>query len=245
MYYKIAILDDEKQFIDIIESVIEESAVHDSEKYMIKRYDSGFQFLDDLENEEYFDIYLLDIEMPNHTGIEIAHKIRQKTKAAEAVIIFITAHVKYAIEGYQYRIFRYIPKAYIKEQLPLALEDAEKILSCQDGKYIYVSTSRFDGKVYFKNIIYIYKEEKNSVFVLTHTDKSLKYRKTLSELSVELPEDDFIFIDRCYIVNLQYIEGLEQESGKLLLRDGKKLMISKSRIREAKKIINSYWSRYI
>ena len=79
-------------------------------------YDNGKEFLWDLEKHRLFDIYLLDIEMPDYSGFQLAAAIRDVS--LEAVIIFVTSHIEYAIDGYRYSAFRYIPKSKIQELLP-------------------------------------------------------------------------------------------------------------------------------
>lgn len=46
--------------------------------------------------------------MPGNSGMNIAAQI--KKDLPEALIIFITSHLKYAVESFELSIFRYIPK---------------------------------------------------------------------------------------------------------------------------------------
>ena len=54
----------------------------------------------------FFDLILLDIEMPGVTGMEIAEKI--KPFLPNVKIIFITSHVEYAIDAFEF-IFSFTP----------------------------------------------------------------------------------------------------------------------------------------
>lgn len=56
-------------------------------------------FLFEYEEDKAFDILLLDIEMENMNGIELAKRIRKDHNRAE--IIFITSHFEFVWEGYE------------------------------------------------------------------------------------------------------------------------------------------------
>ena len=97
---KVAICDDEKEYIDKISKI-----VSDIEDVKIYTYDSGYKILNILEE---FDIFILDIEMPGISGMNLAHIIREKRK--EAIIIFLTNYDSYVFDGYEVGAFRYLSK---------------------------------------------------------------------------------------------------------------------------------------
>lgn len=50
----------------------------------------------------YYDAYILDIEMPDMNGMELAHEIRLKYQ--ESFILFVTSYLKCSLKGYEYGI---------------------------------------------------------------------------------------------------------------------------------------------
>lgn len=242
MLYKTAILDDDKFFVDYLEEIVMLYNSVNKEQYIVTKYTSSFLFLEDLENGILYDVYLLDIKMPYLTGMDIAGKLREIT---DAVIIFVTAYKRYALDGYKYGVFRYIHKTDVKNELILALGDVTKRLSLQEGKYLLVDTTRFKGKIHFKDIVYMYKKSKDTIFVMVGTNHTIKLRKSLEEVFKSLPNEEFCYIDRCFIVNLQHIQGVETATRQLQLDNGQMLNISKSRLQEIKDTITLYWSNNI
>lgn len=240
--YTIAILDDDKAYVKLMEEIVFIYNSKNKTQYIVTKYTSGFHFLEDLENGILYDVYLLDIEMPYQTGMNLAEKLR---KVTDAVIIFVTAYKKYALDGYKYEVFRYIHKANVRDELFQALCDVSKRLSLQEGKFLFIDTHKFKGKLYFKNIVYLYKESKNTIFVLNGEEKIIKVRKSLEEVYSSLSAEEFYYIDRCFIVNLQYIQGVENDMRQLILTNGHKLNISKNRIQKLKDIITRFWSENI
>lgn len=239
--YNIAICDDENIFSQKISSLVNQHLSLENIVAKQKIYNnSGFLF-EDIEGGQLYDIYILDIEMPWLSGTDVAKKIRQHS--SEAIIIFVTSHMQYTLVSFQFGIFRYIPKQDLSSQLPLALKAAFLYLGCQEGKYYLISNLKRTQKVFLKDIIYIYKDEKNSIFV---TDsEQIKARESLFEVYNKLSTDDFIQIDRCYIVNIQYIHKIDGVEKTMLLRNNIKLSISKNRVQEIKGKLSEFWGATI
>ena len=72
--------------------------------------------------------------MPHMNGMELAATIR--TYLPGALIIFITAYTKYALDAFELSAFRYIDKEMLPEKLPTAIRDAFRILHMQTDQYI-------------------------------------------------------------------------------------------------------------
>lgn len=62
-----------------------------------------------------YDIALLDIDMGETNGIELARKLRASNE--NIVIIFITNFIQYAPEGFEVQAFRYLLKADLSAKL--------------------------------------------------------------------------------------------------------------------------------
>lgn len=235
--YNIAICDDETIFTQKVSALLSQFITQKGILVKRKLYTSGNFVIDDIESGMFYDIYILDIEMGALSGTDLAKKIRQYS--SEAIIIFVTSHMQYTFVSFEYRIFRYIPKAQLNKQFPLALKAAFAAIRCQEGKYYLVSNMKRSQKVFFKDIIYIYKDEKNSIFV---TDASeIKVRESLTDVYEKLSKDDFIQIDRCYISNIQYIHKIDGVEKTLLLRNNIKLNIAKNRVQEIKRKLSEFW----
>ena len=83
-------------------------------------FSDGKELLRTIQNDdENFDLFLLDIDMPDVSGLEIAQMLREMS--VNLIIIFISAYDNYVFDSIEYSPFRYIRKSRIKEELPLAL----------------------------------------------------------------------------------------------------------------------------
>lgn len=205
----------------------------------LETYQSSEFLQYDIQENKFFDLLLLDIEMPGKSGMEIAREV--KKICPQTLIIFITSHSEYAIDSFELSIFRFIPKDCIDQKLPFAIKDALTFIELQKDKMYVISTPTRYEKIPYNNIIYIQKDGKYSLFT---TDKGeTQIRKTLTKVHEELDQEQFIFIDRGCIVNLLQIMRLDADD--VIMRNGVALPISKKRIKELRSIINKYWGQQL
>lgn len=236
---KIGICDDEEMLLKKNKEIVEGFIADYKIIAEISEYTNGDFMLADIEDGMHFDLLLLDIEMPHKDGMEIANQI--KTILPECLIIFVTSHLKYAIDSFALSIFRYIPKQELQPRLIQALKDAVSTISLEsDDVYIIQNQKRLE-KIPMRDILYIRKNEKNSIIITR--DKETKVRKSLAQVYSELNSEDFIYIDRGCIVNIIHI--MQVKNGEVLLKGNISLPISRSHIRKTKELINSYWGKVI
>jgi DNA-binding LytR/AlgR family response regulator len=78
---------DRKNIFEVVKNFMDKNKI-EYKTHVYNDYDKKFHEM--IENKIPFKIYLLDIETPSGSGIDIARKIR--TKDVDSVIIFLTAH---------------------------------------------------------------------------------------------------------------------------------------------------------
>jgi len=236
--YKVAICDDKSVFLNRIENkIIEFSSI---EKVLIrtKTYRNSEVLISDLKQSLYYDIVILEIEMPGHNGLEVTGKIRKYLP--HAIIIVATSHKQYAVKAYEYSVFRYILKSEIDTYLPLVLKDAVESLMAQESRFLLVESKKRCQKIMLIDIYYIYKEQKNSVIILK--DGRVKMRQSLTMTYKSLNSEDFIWIERGYIVNMSHVDRL-MNNNLYMMKSDYYIPISNSHLQDVKKIIELYWRK--
>lgn len=242
---QIAICDDETLLLDEIRKITESCMQRQQTFCILSTYSDSQSLFYDIQDGKRFDLLLLDIEMPGLSGMELARRVYELLP--DALMLFVTAHYKYAVDAYELHIFRYIPKNQLKERLPHALKDAVSLLEIQNtDSYIISSQNRLE-RIPYKEILYIEKDGKNALFHIAaparkdeaSTGRSRRIRKTLSGVFDELHSEEFYFIDRGYIVNLRHVTGVSHTD--CVLTDQTRLPVSQSRLSELKKRLNTYW----
>lgn len=104
---RIAIVDDEKDMLDMICQVLGQ-CINEDKEVKICRYTSGEAFLSEMDKGQKFDILFTDIQMSEISGIEVGKKIYSTWP--HIYIIFITSYTEYAAESYAIEAYQYILK---------------------------------------------------------------------------------------------------------------------------------------
>lgn len=237
---RIAVCDDEISMAEGNKAILETTLKELGVAAEITIYTDSTNLLYDVtEDNFHYDLLLSDIEMPEISGMELAEKI--KPFLPEIRIIFITSHIEYAIDAFELSIFRYVPKSDIEKRLSAAIKDAVSLINIEaDKSYTIQVKGRFE-KIPFRDILFIERDGKNAA--INTSDGVSKVRKSLQAVFDELASEEFIFIDRGYIVNLIHIMQIKNSTA--VLKNGTVLPISRSHLQTVKEQINSYWGNMI
>ncbi|MDR1701029.1 MAG: LytTR family DNA-binding domain-containing protein [Lachnoclostridium sp.] len=232
---RIAICDDDKRYLAANEGIVRKYITSNKIIAEIHTFQSGEFFWHNIEEGCFYDLILLDIEMPGKNGMDIAHSITKYSPTS--LTIFITSYQKFAVNAFEYSIFRYVLKDEINTKLEAAVKDALFYIELQSNMTYNIHTAVQFQRIPYKNIISIQKDGKYSIMVLL--DSEIRIRKSLNEIFSELDSKDFVFTDRSYIVNLIHIIKLDDLY--VFMSNNTKLAVSKKRHKELKEIINTFW----
>ncbi len=236
---RVAICDDEKILVDIEEIAGRFFRLNCIDN-KITTYQSSENLQYDLQDGVVYDLFLLDIEMPEIHGMELAKEICERIPSAK--IIFITSHLEYAITAYEYSVFRYIQKTMLHEKLFLALEDYYKLYALEKNEYYMIEIKNYLEKIPYRSIFYILKEGKYSVLYL-EGERTVSVRKPLKQVFEELGQEYFYFADRGCIINLANVVGMD--TGKILFPEQQNVTINKTNWIEFKENLLSFWGKQI
>ena len=237
---KIAICDDEEKSVALHEHIVRECLQSEGIGCEITTYTQSQNLLYDITDDAFFyDLILLDIEMPGISGMEIPQQI--KGYLPNVRIIFVTSHTEYAIDAFELSIFRYVSKNNLEVKLTAAVIDAAKLIELEAGQEYTIQTANRMEKIAYKDIFYIQRDGKNASIV--SRAGTSKVRKSLQQVFDELNAPEFIFIDRGYIVNIVQIMKISDSIA--VLKNGEQLPISRSHLQEVKRQINQFWGAHI
>ena len=204
MNYNIAICDDERDQLEQLQTVATEWAAENGYSCRIRTFPSAEEFLFEYEEDKSYDILLLDVEMNNISGIELAKRIRRDNNRAE--IIFITSHFEFVGEGYEVDALHYLIKPVATEKLKQVMtKAAEKLMI--EPPWVVIN---FDGqtiKLYESEILYI--EAFRHYISIRTTAGEYKIKENLSSFEQKL-SDDFYRVHRSYLVSLKQITRISR-----------------------------------
>lgn len=239
--YKIAICDDNILFLNDLSERIKRYSSLNNTPIIIQCFQDSDAIIDLLDENRIFDAYILDIEMPYISGIDLIKMIKKVSKVP--LIILITAFSSYAIDVCGLGIFRYLLKDNIQTDLVELLDQLFYNLRIQnDDKMYIIDNNRKYVKFYQKDIIYIYKEGKNVVFSLSN-DRIEKQRLTLQAVFKKFINLEMFFLDRGYILNIRHIDKIHSDM--IVMDNDFKIVTSHINIIKIKKYLCTYWGGII
>ena len=223
---KAIIIDDERKARNVLKILIEENCPKITEVFEAEDLLSGVEMI----KKEQPRLVFLDIEMPEHSGLEILNFIDKKDFNFE--IIFTTAYSEYAIQAFQLSAIDYFLKPVrpkiVKEavdkaltfigssQISTKLEELKESLAATNFSKIGLPFSDGIKFVDFKDIIML---EADGMYT--------KIATTASEILVSKPLKHFVELlqnqkqfykpHRSYLINLSFIKEYIKKDGGILL----------------------------
>lgn len=199
MTYKIAICDDETSVIEYVSSIVSDWAKENNHKVKQNTFPSAESFLFSYEEENDYDVLLLDVEMGQMDGVSLAKTIRKKNETVQ--IVFITGYSEYISEGYEVSALHYLMKPVKKEKLFEVLNRAaEKIQKNERMLILEISGEMI--RLPFHEIRFV---DVNANYTTIHGKENYTVKKTLADIQKELDEC-FFKVGRSCIVNLNMVQ---------------------------------------
>lgn len=200
---RICLVDDDFTHLEFLNVLIGKWAGSNNIYMDINFYHSAEEMLFETGDSFPYDLIILDIQMDNMSGIELAKRIRKTDK--DVTIAFVSGMADYVFEGYEVQAIRYILKP-VNEEKVFELLDFVLDNTTKASRYLIVSVSGENKRINYDDILYV---ESMGHYVVFHLDdREYDYKYNISDLCLELPESDFIRTHRSYIVNLKYVESI-------------------------------------
>lgn len=227
----VAIIDDEIQACNELKDCLDFIRQQTDEEFNIDIYTDSPTFLMHFDSQ--YNLIFLDIEMPKADGLTCAKEIRKIDKSA--IIIFVTNASKYAIQGYEYEALDYIVKPIDKQVFALKMQRALKRVFRRKEANVAIKTKGGMQFLQISNIKYI---EVNGHYCTYHTSYGNydTYNTLASEIK-QLPSVQFVKCNRNYVVNLRYVEAIEDD---MVIISGEKLLISRPKKKKFLQDLHNY-----
>ncbi len=202
------IVDDEPLALEILETYLEKIP----EIELLGTFSNGIEAMQFLKKQQ-VDLLLLDIEMPELTGIQLMKVLSDPPK-----VIFTTAYDQYAIKSYEFEAVDYLLKpvefgrflqAIEKAQKQIALENPNALSQTSpEASYFFIKTEHRIQRVEKSDILYI-EGMKNYLRIVTKNNKFmtlLSFRKVQNLLS----EENFMRVHKSFLVAINRIDCIER-----------------------------------
>ena len=193
---------------------------------------SGLQAVDKVR-QGLPDILLLDVDMPDFSGLRVAEFCHDLARPPE--IIFTTAHSRYAVQAFRLEATDYLLKpvkeSLLREAVERAIANLERGATDADPDVVpslWVQDGAGALQLAVSDIEWV--EAERDYMRLYLFGRSYLVHQSMHSLESQLPDDRFVRVHRSMIVRWDVIAEVRRQGRKryVLLHDGTKLPIGPS-----------------
>ena len=210
--YNVIIVDDEF----LAQKLLQDYVSKVESLQLVATCSNAFEAMEALKNHR-VDIMLLDIQMPDLTGLELVKSLDKKP-----AVIFTTAYSEYAVDAFSLAVADYLLKPFdfprfiqainkaignVKPVLEPTSQPASDTIS-RSNDFITVKADYKLYKINYDDLLYI---EGQHEYVTFHTtQRRITALFALKELEELLPKDRFVRVHKSYIVSFKHIQDLDK-----------------------------------
>jgi len=245
---KVLIIDDENKARSLLKTIISENCQG------IQEIEEATNLLDGIAilKSKNIDILFLDIEMPQHSGLELFDFLDVNQVNFE--IIFTTAYSEYAVKAFEFSAIDYLLKPLRPNKVKDAIEKAQKSMqqnqlqlrllelknALSSDKFSKLALPVEEGVLFIKldEIFVLEADGMYTTFNLTNNRKILisKPMKYFSDLLEN--KELFYKPHRSYLVNLKYLQKVIKKDGTYIeMENNMRIPVSKEKKEELNNLL--------
>ena len=203
------IVDDEPLAVKLLESFVTKTP----ELKLLGSFTDSVEAINAIK-EQQPDLLFLDIQMPDLNGMELAHMIPSETR-----VIFTTAFKEYAFESYEVKALDFLLKPIRYNKFMVAVEKAREWFNAQASsvqrsvpstKSVFLKVDGEYQQIAFSQILYVCGMKDYVMFYLEDVRKPLITHLTMKSVEDMLPTQQFMRVNRSYIVALDKIRKVDR-----------------------------------
>lgn len=236
MKMNIALCDDNKKALPIISGAVESVFREQGIKTELDIFSNGAELLAAMESKEYL-LVLLDIDMPEPDGIQVGQQIRAKNYSTQ--IVYVSECENRVFESLMVQPLGFVRKSNFLNDIAAVVQLYMK--SYGDGmnrQTVELVTRNGVVILTYQNIRYIESCRNYQLVNLFGESEPVEIKMTMEKLEAIMEPRGFIRIHKGYLVNYRFIQRINSE--KIMLQDGTKLPIGRSKLGEVKSKYLSY-----
>lgn len=228
---RIALVDDDAAYREELMQYLKRYERESNEKFHITTFTDGREIAEEYSAD--FDIILMDIVMSYMDGMKAAERIRELD--TEVVIIFITNTPQYVMKGYTVGALDYVLKPLTYFAFSQKIDRALTRMRKRTKKYITIAFKGGIKKLDVSQITYV--EVRDHDLIYHTTGEDFLSKGTLTEVEEVLGDINFFRCNKCYLVNLEYVESVQNND---ILVGGDIVLVSRARRKALLDAVNNY-----
>ena len=200
---RIAICDDEKEFVQQLTQYILNVSKTFNEQFEIDGYTDSRVLIESMKEEKY-DMIFLDIQMPYIDGLAIGKYIRNNLDDNVTEIIYISSERKYAMDLFSVRPMNFIIKPVSENDIFDMLQLGLKLVKNSSQLFDY----ELKGETHRVKLsdIYYFKSDARKIIMVMSNGTEISFYGKMSELAEKVAKYNFKYIHKSYIINSIHVQ---------------------------------------
>lgn len=204
--FSFVICDDDFETNNELADIVRGYAEKNNLQVRIQQYYDGEALVKD---NPFFDVLLLDIEMPLMNGIQAAKKIRETSKWGQ--IVYITGYADYARVAYEVHPFSFITKPFDASDIEQTIGESLQYLNKKSPSKKFTVFSEDGAKTIPLEDIYYFEIYERKIRVVSKIG-SFVFKGNLNDLETKLDSSVFGCPHQSFLVNFMHIDKLKEYS---------------------------------
>lgn len=228
---RLALVEDDRAYREELIGFLTRYERESGEKFHITTFTDGDEIVDGYTCD--YDIILMDIVMKYMNGMDAAERIREVD--SEVVIIFLTNTPQYAMKGYLVDALDYVLKPVTYFSFSQRIDRALARMKKRTKKYLSIACKGGIQKLDVSKITYV--EVRDHDLIYHTTEQEYLSKGSLTDVEAVLDQYHFFRCNKCYLVNLEYVEGVQNND---ILVAGDLVQVSRARRKALLDALNDY-----
>lgn len=205
----------------------------------LETFQSGKTLLERIENAQGFDLYILDILLPELNGIETGQHLRALGETGE--IVYLTNFNNFAADSYDVGAFFYLLKPVTTERLFQILDRVVEKRNQRQISAVIVNTASGCRRILPDQIRYMERVGRRIRYFCTdRTLETQSIRVSFRTAAAPLLADRrFYLCGASIVLNFQHVTGVKGQSA--ILDNGQIVALPRTAAMECKKAWGDYW----
>ncbi len=203
---RVAVVEHDPVSANKLSEFIRQYARNNEMEISFQLFEGGDRFLGKYENN--YDLIFLGMDLPGLDGMETAKRLRKRD--SDVVLIFVTELAQQAIRGYEVDALDFLMKPLNYYAFSLKMDKGIRRLQQRSSDVILLKTTTGIHRLEVRQIYYL---ETSNRLLLYHTSAGIySVRNTMHNAQQELEKYHFKKCNQCYLVNLQHVTDVQDDT---------------------------------
>ena len=209
---KIYFCDDERQSRERYASLIEKILRKNDITARVELYETAMQLMS-VANFTPSDVVILDIAMPQMTGVDAAYRLRKEGYSGE--ILFLTKSDRFWKDAFNVHAFHYLLKEHDDHALEDILMKAVRQAKIKEDEVLSL-TNGYEYRHIVISDIYYFEVRDHLITVYYSNNRQFNFYSQMGKLENTLLSKGFMRVHRSFLVSIRQIDTMDKKNGVML-----------------------------